>query len=294
MPTGEFLDLNGPVHFKDHGGDGPPMVLVHGLGGSYLNWVTVGPKLAETHHVYAVDLAGFGLTPPAGRRSTITANQELLDAFCRAVAPDDPVVLIGNSMGGLITMLQAAANPDRVAAAVLVNPALPLVDLGSVSPFTIQRLIVPTFPGLGHAAMRRYYETTSAEERVAETIAFITADPSVVSEQRRQMSIEMERLRAEMEWAVPSFIEASRSIASALTWVRSFRKMLHKISCPTILIHGDEDRVVSPGSARWAAKERPDWQFRMLHGIGHVPMIECPDDFVAMVDDFLSSVATPS
>jgi pimeloyl-ACP methyl ester carboxylesterase len=294
MPTGEFLDLKGPVHFKDHGGDGPPMVLVHGLGGSYLNWATVGPKLSASHRVYAVDLAGFGLTPPAGRGTTITANQDLLDAFCRAVAPDEPVVLIGNSMGGLITMLQSVAHPGRVAAAVLVNPALPLVDLGGVSPFTIQRLIVPTFPGLGHAAMRRYYETTSAEERVEETIAFITADPSVVSEARRQASIEMQKLRDEMEWAIPSFIDASRSIASALTRVRSFRKMLHKISCPTLLIHGERDRVVSPGSARWAAKERPDWQFRMLHGIGHVPMIECPDTFVDLVEGFLRTAPAHS
>lgn len=290
MPTGEFLDLDGPVHFKDHGGDGPTMVLVHGLGGSYLNWTTVGPRLARSHRVYAIDLAGFGLTPPAGRRSTVGANHELLDAFCRVVAPDEPVVLVGNSMGGLITMMQAAENPDRVEAAVLVNPALPLVDLGGVSPFTIQRLIVPTFPGIGQAAMRRYYEATSAEERVEETIAFITADPSLVPESRRQASIEMQKLRDEMEWAIPSFIEASRSIASTLTRVRAFRKMLHKISCPTLLIHGDKDRVVAPGSARWAAKQRPDWQFRMFHDVGHVPMLECPDEFVDMVDDFLAGV----
>ncbi|MDJ0959902.1 MAG: alpha/beta hydrolase [Acidimicrobiia bacterium] len=290
MPTGEFLDLDGPVHFKDHGGDGPPMVLVHGIGGSYLNWTTVAPKLARSHRVYAIDLAGFGLTPPAGRRSTVDANQELLDAFTQAVSPDEPVVLVGSSMGGLITMLQAARNPDRVAAAVLVNPALPLVDLGGVSPFTIQRLIIPTFPGIGQSAMKRYYEATSAQERVDETLAFITADPAKVPEARRQASIEMQKLRDEMEWAIPSFIEASRSIASALTRVRAFRKMLHKVSCPTLLIHGDKDRVVAPGSARWAAKQRPDWQFRMFHDIGHVPMLECPDEFVAMVDDFLAGV----
>ena len=289
MPTGEFLDLDGPVHFKDHGGDGPTMVLIHGLGGSYLNWATVGPRLAKTHRVYAIDLAGFGLTPPAGRRSTIDANQELLDAFCRAVSPDDAVVLVGNSMGGLISMLQAARNPDRVAAAVLINPALPLVDLGGISPFTLQRLVIPTVPGIGQAAMRRYYESTSAEQRVDETIAFITVDPSVVSDDRRRASIEMQKLRDEMEWAIPSFIDASRSIASALTRVRSFRRMLHKIACPTLLVHGDQDRVVAPGSARWAAKQRPDWQFRMFHGVGHVPMIERPDEVVSMVEDFLTA-----
>lgn len=291
MATGSFIDLAGPVHYRDHGGDGPVMLLIHGLGGSYLNWESVGPELAATHRVYAPDLAGFGLTPPAGRDTTVTANQKLIDAFSTAMSPDAPVVLVGNSMGGLISMLQAAANPSRVAALVLINPALPLVGLGGVNPFTIRHLIVPTFPGVGHAAMRRYYEATSAEDRVEETIAFITADPSTVSEERRRASIEMQKLRDDMEWAIPAFIDASRSIAATLTRVRSFRRMLHKIACPTLLIHGDQDRVVAPASARWAAGQRPDWQFRMFHGVGHVPMIERPTEFVEMVDRFLAPLA---
>ena len=288
MATGEFIDLDGPVHFLDHGGDGSTMILVHGLAGSYLNWQSVAPRLAESYHVVSIDLAGFGLTPPAGRGCSVQANQKLLHRFGRAMSPDDPVILVGNSMGGLVSMLEASANPDRVRALVLINPALPLVDLGGVNTFTLQRLVVPTFPGIGKGAMRRYYEATSAEERVDEAIAYITADPSVVSEARRHASIEMQKLRDEMEWSVPAFVEASRSIAATLTKRRSFDKMMHKISCPTLLIHGEQDRVVGPYSARWAARQRPDWHFRMFHGVGHVPMIEAPDEFMRTVDGFLA------
>ena len=59
------VDLGGPVHFADFGGSGPTMVLVHGLGGSHLNWLAVGPALAARARVLAPDLAGFGRTPLA-------------------------------------------------------------------------------------------------------------------------------------------------------------------------------------------------------------------------------------
>jgi len=71
---GFVTDLGGPVHWIDFGGPSgsspPPMVLVHGLGGSHLNWVQVAPALAAERRVLAVDLAGFGLTPAAGRAAT--------------------------------------------------------------------------------------------------------------------------------------------------------------------------------------------------------------------------------
>ena len=57
------VDLDGPVHYIDFGGEGKPLLMVHGLGGSALNWMAVGPELAKHNHVLAIDLAGFGQTP---------------------------------------------------------------------------------------------------------------------------------------------------------------------------------------------------------------------------------------
>ncbi len=107
------------------------MVLVHGLGGSHLNWMHVADPLTDHHHVVAVDLPGFGLTPPAGRRSTMEANRDLVHLFGLELSPAAPVVLVGNSMGGLVVMLEAARHPDCVSHLVLVDPALPVV--GSVA-----------------------------------------------------------------------------------------------------------------------------------------------------------------
>ncbi len=119
-----FADLDGPVHYLDFGGSGPTLVLVHGLGGSHVNWLAAGPLLAEHARVLAVDLVGFGRTPPSGRSSRVGANQRLLGRFVEEVA-GAPVVLAGNSMGGMISVLEAAQHPERVAGLVLVDPSVP-------------------------------------------------------------------------------------------------------------------------------------------------------------------------
>src|ERR1700727_675723 len=103
------------------GGSAPPMVLVHGLGGSHLNWVAIAPALAAERRVLALDLAGFGLTPAAGRSATVQSNARLLARFVRDIA-GSPAVLVGNSMGGMISILHAGADPETVAGLVLVDP----------------------------------------------------------------------------------------------------------------------------------------------------------------------------
>ena len=108
MARSQIIDVDGPVHYVDHGGDGPPMVLVHGLGGSHLNWIAAAPGLAERHRVYAVDLAGFGLTPLIGRRAAVQANRRLLDGFLEQVSPNEPVVL---ALTGTVTTCAPSALP---------------------------------------------------------------------------------------------------------------------------------------------------------------------------------------
>src|SRR5205823_3616951 len=118
------IDLDGPVHYADFGGTGPTLVLVHGLGGSHVNWMAVAPALARDARVLAVDLAGFGRTPLGERSADVHANRILLDRFLEGVAAG-PAVLVGNSMGGLVAMMEAALAPERVAGLVLVAPAQP-------------------------------------------------------------------------------------------------------------------------------------------------------------------------
>src|SRR5690349_14433892 len=102
-----WIDLDGPVHYVDHGGPaGAPLLgCVHGLGGSHANWSAIAPLLTDRYRVIALDLAGFGLTHGSPRSATVTENRLLLHRFLAEVA-DGPVVLVGGSMGGLITAMQ--------------------------------------------------------------------------------------------------------------------------------------------------------------------------------------------
>src|ERR1700722_13442595 len=119
-----MLDIDGPIYVADYGGDGPVMLLVHGLGGAHLNWMAVAPQLAAHHRVYALDLPGFGRSPLAGRRSTIAANVDLVSRAITRLSPG-PVVLMGNSMGGLLAIGAAALHPSLVDLLVLVDPGVP-------------------------------------------------------------------------------------------------------------------------------------------------------------------------
>src|ERR1022692_3612 len=111
-----WIDLDGPVHYLDFGGParGPVIVCVHGLGGSAVNWSAIAPLLTGGYRMLAPDLAGHGLTQSLGRGADVAANRALLHRFIGSVSAS-PVILMGNSMGGMISLLEAGAAPDAVA-----------------------------------------------------------------------------------------------------------------------------------------------------------------------------------
>ncbi len=287
--TTSVINLGGPVHYADHGEGGPTMVLLHGLGGSHLNWESATPYLAKHYRVLAPDLYGFGLTPLAGHRADMRTQRGLVERFIKEVGGGGPVVLGGNSMGGLIAMLTASRHPELVEKLILVNPALPLVT-DSFSLTTLERLGVPLVPFVGPVSVKRYYQDMEPERQVEMTLELLCYDASRVPASARARGIEMVRLRRDMEWATDAFTQAIRSMTTVLVRKRSFAsRVLHRISAPTLLVHGNADRIVAPGSAQWASEQRPDWIFRMYEGVGHIPMIEVPTAFSETVLDWLAS-----
>ncbi len=280
-----FIDVGGPTHYLEAGDTGSTLVLVHGIGASYLTWQPVVEQLAESHRVLVLDLIGFGFTPPHGRRATVQRNGELVNDFIEIMS-DEPVTLIGNSMGGLVSMLAATGQPELTDRIVLVNPALPVVSVRSISRDS-QRLVLPLLPLLGNTAARYYYHERSPEDEVDDTLRLVLSNGANVDPLYRAAAIEMARARREMEWSIHSFTDAARSIAVELASQRRFRRLLHQVTQPTLLIHGTEDKVVPPRSAWWAAKERPDWAFEMIEDMGHTPHIEAPEMFIDMVEEWL-------
>lgn len=270
------IDVDGPTNVADFGGEGPLMVLLHGLGGSHVNWVRLGPLLARRARVLAPDFPGFGYSRPQGRASTVQANARWLDRFLQEVA-ETPAILVGNSMGGLVAILEAVANPEVVAGLVLLNPALPLAPK---EPRDIQVTLAFSayfVPGVGEAFVRRRARTLGPDGLVRETFALCCVDPSRVPPEVIDAHIDIARDRARMPWAHPSLLAAARSMLRLLLRRRQFMRMVEGVGPPTLLVSGEGDRLVKLAAARVVSDSRSDWTFRSLDDLGHVPQLEDPE-----------------
>ncbi|MDQ1686143.1 MAG: hypothetical protein QOC82_2880 [Frankiaceae bacterium] len=284
-------DLDGPTHYFDFGGpaDGPPIVAVHGLGGAAWNWAAVAPLLTERCRLLAIDLAGHGRTAAAGRRTTVGANRRLLDRFLREVV-GEPVVLMGNSMGGAISLLEAAASPDLVRGLVLVDPALPRPALAPIDPRVAATFAMMSLPGLGEAALNRRRRRRTPEQQVRETLALCCVDPSRIPPEVLALGIALTEEKYGQPAGPGDFLDAARSLVRMLARSRRFRATMARVAAPVLLIHGDADRLVSLRVAQAVAEANPRWRFEIARGIGHVPQLEAPDWTAELVLDWLDSL----
>jgi pimeloyl-ACP methyl ester carboxylesterase len=277
------------VHYVDYGGpsDGPVLVCVHGLGGSLVNWAAVAPTLARTCRVLALDLAGFGRTRSGERPTTVQANQELLHRFLIEVIRC-PVVLIGNSMGGLISVLQIAAHPETVAGLVLVDPALPVGVRARPHPLVALLFAAYAVPAVGRTLMSRRRALRSTEDQAMDVLRLCCADASRVPSDVLAAHLEVAMERQQYPDVDAELIIAARSLLWVLARRRQHAAMLRKIAVPVLLLHGDRDRLVPIAAARNTAAANPTWQFAVADGVGHVPQLEVPDWTARQILDWLA------
>ena len=173
------IDVDGPVHVAEWGAGSPRIVLVHGLGGSHLNWMRVAPQLTRYGRVLAPDLPGFGLTPVAGRATTVDAYAALLDRVLDQTC-DAPVVLAGNSMGGLIALTVAALHPQRVAGLVLVDAVLPGLWRRRRPRVVLLSFASYLVPRLGRRFLAHVRDRATVEGLVADALDLCAAHPELV------------------------------------------------------------------------------------------------------------------
>jgi pimeloyl-ACP methyl ester carboxylesterase len=291
---GYVTPLDGPVHWiefpqsqeqsQDKSQD-TPIVFVHGLGGSHLNWCLIGPRLAAGRRAVALDLHGFGLTPGTRENATVQANTRLLDRFVREIT-GTPVILVGNSMGGMISIMQTAASPDTVRGLVLIDPALPLPlqapDWAVASQFLLQSL-----PGLGELYVRKVRGGVPPQLAVQRVIELCFADPSRADPAMLTAAIALASQRQAGPGEDESFLAASRSLMRVAGRRRRYREMMAAIDVPVLLVGGDADRLVPVAAVRQAGARNPRWDTVVLPGVGHTPQLEVPDTLTPIVEDWL-------
>lgn len=290
-PTGTscWVDLDGPVHYVDHGGPpaAPVLVLVHGLGGSHANWTSFAPLLTDRRRVLALDLAGFGLTGGHPRDATVSGNRLLLQQFLEKVV-GRPAVLVGNSMGGLITAMQAAEQPRTVSGLALVDPVLPWV-FSRPDPLVISTFAAVGMPEPVRRALLGRRPPLTATQAALELLELCCADPARISPDVVDQHVALARRRRSVPNTEADLLLAARSLIWVMARRRRYAAQLHELRRPVLLIHGSEDRLVPIRAARRTAAANPSWRFEEATGIGHVPMLESPAWTAAQVNDWLAT-----
>ncbi len=298
-PDGQTPDAQTPdaqtpdAHTPDAhtGANKPPIVFVHGLGGSHLNWCLLGPHLAAGRRVVALDLRGFGLTPGLRVNSTVQANARLVDRFINEVI-GAPVILVGNSMGGMISILETAANPDAVNGLVLIDPALPLPpqtpDWQVVGQFLLYAI-----PGLGGLVVAKATSSISPEAAVQRLVELCFADPSRADPEIVKAEVALATRRhpatpAQASARARVFLAAARSLLRVIGLRHRYYATMAGIRVPVLLIGGDADRLVPVAAVRHAAVRNPHWETVILAGVGHTPQLEVPETVAPVIRDWLA------
>jgi pimeloyl-ACP methyl ester carboxylesterase len=288
------VDLGGPVHYVDYGGrdGGPTVVLVHGLGGSHLNWDLFAPLLTPHARVLALDLPGFGRSEPGGRKASVAANVAVLDRFLTEVA-GTPAVLVGNSMGGMLSILEAGEHPEAVSGLVLLDPAIP-GPRRALDPLVAIMFAIYAIPLVGERFLRARRTRTSDLARVRETLTLVGVDPDSIPPSVIDRSVTLLEEREDVEGMDRAFLAAARSLLRILVDPRRYRKAMASISVPVLLVQGDKDRLVPVAATRDISRRHPAWCYLELAGVGHVPQLQVPERLATEVVEWLErDAATP-
>jgi pyruvate dehydrogenase E2 component (dihydrolipoamide acetyltransferase) len=240
-------------------GDGPLLLFVHGANDQAGAWARIAPRYADRYHVVVMDLAGHGASGPASGPLTAADLVDGVAAVVAAERGDEPAVLVGNSLGGFLALVQARRHPGEVAHVVLANGAITSGD-GSQASVTL-------LPRTREEARAAFAAITSPAS--SPMPAFVLDD--VV---RRAAKSPLARLADE---------PAAGREAYTLDGV------LEQIDVPVSMIWGVDDRVLPLSYAEQAQARFPRAALLPIPNCGHVPQRECADAFAARLDAALAS-----
>ncbi len=279
-----FVDVRGmQVHVRDEGprSDAEPIVLLHGTAASLHTWDGWAAELVKTRRVIRFDLPGFGLTGPYagawlqedGGRYSLVNYAKFVVATLDALGVSQPVVLGGNSLGGQIAWETAdflrASAPQRVAKLILVDSA----------GYDFKPIDMPmAFQAAEIALLSPITENTLPRFTLERDVRSVYGDQAKVTPQLVDLYYEL-ALREGNRRALGLRIREPRAIAP---------ERIAKITQPTLILWGGQDRLIPPSNAQQFAKDIKGSKLVMFDKLGHVPQEEDPAVTVAAVQAFLA------
>lgn len=279
-PDSRFVEVGGlQVHYKETGQGEPALLLLHGFGASTFSWREVMEPLGQGRRVIAFDRPGFGLTSRplpgewVGRNPYSTEAQVDLTMGLMDALGVRQVVLVGNSAGGTVALMAALAHPQRVQALVLVDAAI--YTRGGAPAWLRPILATPQMRRLGPLLLRSFPKQGEALIRLA------WHDPSKVT---------------------PEVLEGYRKPLQVAHWDRALYELtvatvvpdlaprLPEVQVPTLVVTGDDDRIVPTAESLRLAAELPNARLAVIPACGHLPHEECPKPFLEAVEAFLKDL----
>jgi pimeloyl-ACP methyl ester carboxylesterase len=268
-----------PTRYLRAGTTGPPLVLLHGVGDNAFDWQWVMPALASTRRVYAPDLPGSG----GSAKPLDTKNDYSPAFFTRFVAAFldaleiDRAAVIGNSLGGLVGLRLALAEPERVTALCLVSSG----GLGREVSYALRSLALP---GYGKLAVAWGKRRPGAAQRALGRAALVFARPQDAPRKWIKEQYRLARL--------PGFLEAQLATVRAQVGLKGQREVLvdrlAQLERPTMVIWGTRDRVLPYSQAKEAFSRLAEGYLELIPECGHLPQVEQPERFVSSLRRFLS------
>jgi len=254
------------VHLVE-AGEGPALLLLHGLTATHFTWEHTIPAFADRWRVIAPDLPGHGRSDKPDAPYTIDFYAGVIRSLARALDVDEALV-VGNSLGGQIAIELGLAYPRFTRALVLAAPA------GGYA--TGMRAVGWAIEGLAGPRTLRL--------ALPRAVDFCFHDPGLPACVARR-SLLLERLANE---DYPRFARAvGRSLRGALA---AGRQPLERLLQPTLLVWGRHDRLVALSASRRLLRAVPHARLAVLEGCGHLPMVEQASRFNQVVADFLRVV----
>jgi pimeloyl-ACP methyl ester carboxylesterase len=269
------IEANGvPMNYVDVGsGDEEPVVLVHGLGGQWQNWLENIPRLAQDRRVLALDLPGFGLTPePSDGEISIPGYGRGVDAFCERLGLGE-VDMVGNSMGGFVAAEVAIQFPERVSRLALVSAA------GITSADAFQAPIL-TF---GRVATALATNTAARHRQTAARPLGRHAALALVARHPRLLKADLAYEGFFKGAGKGGFDDALRACLDY-----DFRDRLPDVKVPTLIVWGEKDSIIPVRDADEFERLIEDSRKVVMKDTGHIPMAERPQAFNDVLVDFLA------
>ncbi|MET3945951.1 cation diffusion facilitator CzcD-associated flavoprotein CzcO/pimeloyl-ACP methyl ester carboxylesterase [Arthrobacter sp. UYCu512] len=275
LPGTGHVDVGGARFRYRKTGSGDPMLLLHGIGQSLEDWNEQHERLAARHTLISVDLPGFAYSDRLSGPATLAKLAGSLPAFLDAVGVHEPLPVIGNSLGGAVAMKLAADHPDRVSALVLANSA----GFGQEVALVLRLLTVGPLAAL---------LTRPAEAASRRTVESIFYNKALVTDARVGQAYALSRRATHRR----TLLEVARDLGTVsgvrAEWRADLMAALAQSDIPMLVAWGDHDHVLPFSHLKAATAALPRAESHVFPKTGHMPQIETPDEFAAVVEDFLA------